>query len=623
MMADKKQYDILSGPFAKEIEEFVEFKRQSGSVYRSSEYALKAFYRFCAAMENHALDPQQLAVAWVQADEDKPKYDGGCSVRQLGQYLTAQGHPKAFTLLCAKGKAPRSLYITPGPFVREIKEFVDQKRTAGRKYINAEYGLKAFDNFCAMKENEFLTPQQLVDAWYRKVSEKNSGYEIGIIREFGLYLTMQGSTKSFVIPYANGEMPKPAFSGYTGLFAEEIEAFLKTKRSAGSKYRQEEFRLKDFDRFCNEQSNLELTPQQLADAFILAQEDGSRGKFSRSSSVIKVFGSYLTQNGCSNAFTILDKNYVAGPFAEDISAFVAFKKSSGFKYLNAGYILRSFDAFCSSKENESLTPQQVADIWVLKRDDEHPNMRAGRVGPVRVFGKYLASIGHPKAFLIADDTAQGGTPKPPYLFSGDDIEIFFAACAELKPDEKEPSLHIVLPAAFLFMHCMGVRTCELKILMKNVNFETGEVIIVDAKTGDRAVYMSEELSVVLYKYNSVTEKLFPRHKYLFPASIGRSRNDFAKRFGNIWASSVPAGKHGEPRLYDLRHHLLYRNVELCMRNGDDVNVLRPYLMRHMGHKLPESFQYYFHLSPPIRKEISHIKKNLDWMIPDVPEVPYE
>jgi site-specific recombinase XerD len=438
-----------------------------------------------------------------------------------------------------------------------------------------------------------------------------------------MYLAMQGNRKSFVVPYANGDMPKPAFTGYTGSFAEEIISFLKTKRSAGLKYRHEEFRLKDFDKFCNEQSTLKLSPRQLADAFIHFQEERGYSKSRRSTSVIKAFGNYLTDNGCSNAFTIIDKNFVAGPYAEEISAFVAFKKSCGFKYLNSGYHLRSFDVFCASKENKSLTPQQLADKWVLKRDNEHPNTRAGRVDPVRVFGKYLTSIGHPKAFVIADDAAQGGTPKPPYLFSEDDIDTFFGACAELKPDEKEPSMHIVLPVAFLFMHCMGVRTCELKILMENVNLEAGEVIIIDAKTGERAVYMSEELSEFLFKYNLVIEKIFPRHKYLFPASVSRSRNDFAKHFREIWTSNVPTVEHGGPRLYDFRHHLLYRNVELCMRNGDDVNVLRPYLMRHMGHKLPESLQYYFHLSPPIRKEISQIKKSLDWMIPDVPEVPYE
>ena len=263
----------------------------------------------------------------------------------------------------------------------------------------------------------------------------------------------------------------------------------------------------------------------------------------------------------------------------------------------------------------------MADKWVLKRENENSNTRAGRVGPVRVFGKYLVNIGHPKAFLIADDVAKSKKPTPPYLFTEGDINEFFAACAKLKPDEKDPSAHIVLPAAFLFMHCMGVRTCELGILMENVNFDTGEIIIVDAKSGDRTVYMSGELSESLFKYSTAIKKVFPCHKYLFPASVSRSRNDFAKRFSEIWASSVPATWHGKPRLYDFRHHLLYRNVELHMRNGGDVNTLRLYIMKHMGHKLPESFQYYFHLSPPIQKEISKIKSSLDWMMPDVPEVP--
>jgi len=619
-MTDKNQQVGFLGPLAMEIEEFIDFKRQSGSVYRSSEYALKAFDRFCVTEKNQGMSPQQLAEAWMQPSDDKPRYDDGCSVSQLGQYLTETGNSKAFTVLSVKGNAPKLLGVNSGPFVDEIKGFVDHKRASGRKYTVARYGLRAFDIFCAMKENELLNPQQLADAWYEKAREKN-GADLSAVREFGLHLTTHGSAKSFLIPYANGDMPKPAFNGYTSLFAAEIESFLTMKRSIGLKYRQEEFLLKDFDRFCIRQPK--LSPQQLADTFIHSREEIGYYMGRRSVSVIREFGKYLTDNCYSNAFTIVDKNHVVGPYAEEVSTFVSFKKSCGFKYLHTGYCLRCFDAFCASRENETLAPQQLADKWALKREDEHSNTRAGRVGPVRVFGKYLTSIGHPKAFTIADDVAPGKAPEPPYLFSEDEIELFFGACARLRLDEKEPSIHIVLPAAFLFMHCMGVRTSELTILMENVNFDTGEVILVDAKTGDRAVHMSKELSEFLFNYNLVVERCFPHHKYLFPASVSRSRNDFAKRFREIWAACVPATKPKMPRLYDFRHHFLYRNVELCMSNGGDVNVMRLYIMRHMGHKMPESFQYYFHLSPPIRKEVSKIKNDLDWMIPDAPEVPYE
>ena len=126
-MADKKQQYNLIGPLAKEIGEFIDFKRQSGSPYTSSTFALKAFDRFCAAMGNHNLTLQQLAKSWVQPSEDKPKYDGGCCVRQLGQYLTAQGHPKAFTLLCTNRNVNRTLCITPGPFDRESRSLLNEK----------------------------------------------------------------------------------------------------------------------------------------------------------------------------------------------------------------------------------------------------------------------------------------------------------------------------------------------------------------------------------------------------------------------------------------------------------------------------------------------------------------
>jgi len=370
-MSDKKQLELFLGPLASEIKEFIDFKRRSGFVYKTPEYTLKAFDRFCTAEENQGMAPQELADSWVKASEGRPKYDDGCCFRQLGQYLIETGNPKAFKVLSAEGNTPRQIGIKPGPFAGEIKEFVKYKQLSGRKYIAEEYCLKAFDTFCAIKEDGVLTPQQLADAWRWKAKQKNNTFNIGIARELGVYLAIQGSKKSFMIPYANGDMPKPAFAGYTSLFAEDIESFLEAKRSAGLKYRHEEFSLKDFDRFCNEHPA--LSPQQMADAFLHSQKGLSYSKGRRSNSVIKAFGNYLTDCGCQNAFTIINKYLVAGPYAEAVSDFIAFKKSCGFKYVGSGNYLKRFDVFCASKENESLNPQQLADKWCLKIEDEHPN----------------------------------------------------------------------------------------------------------------------------------------------------------------------------------------------------------------------------------------------------------
>jgi hypothetical protein len=420
-MADKIQSET-AGILTMEIKQYIEFKRNSGSQYTTSAFALNAFDKFCAATENRALSPQQVADAWCKQDGGKPKYDDGCSVRQLGQYLTEIGHPKAFTVLSAKGNAPKRIGVTDSPFTAEISDFVECKRQAGRKYFSAEFSLRAFDIFCAMKENEAMSVQQMADAWRVKTSAEN-GYDISAVREFGRYLTMQGSMKAFMIPYANGAMPKAELTGHAVMLAAEIESFLLKKRHAGLKYRAEGFILNEFNWFCNGRTDPDL--QELAEEFLRFLDGCSHGKRKRGIHVIKAFGEYLSERGCPNSFAIVDMSITNGPYAGEIEAFVAFKKSCGYKYSHARNHLRNFDLFCAYEENKSLTPQQLADKWALKRGGENSNTRAGRVGPVRVFGKYLTNAGHSNAFWIADDAVPRKSPSPPYLFSEDDIGMFF------------------------------------------------------------------------------------------------------------------------------------------------------------------------------------------------------
>lgn len=606
------------GPFAADIAEFVGCKRQAGLSYVSAGYELRAFDAFCAVAGRDRYSPQELADLWADRGRSStPKYGDSNSVRQLGQYLTARGGANAFSLQTPSGNSPKIPRICDGPFAEEIFEFINCKKTSGRKYVNAGVGLSAFDSFCAMKANQALSHQQMAEAWRdRRTAAKKIPY-IDLVREFGLFLTLQNSPKAFALPYSDGSAPKPAFTGYTSSLAESIVSFLAEMRMAGFKYRHGELCLREFDTFCNSPSVSTLGTQGMATAFLHGQAGRSADKQRKCASAVKALGKFLSARGSGNAFCILEPDQPTGPFKNEISAFVGFKKSAGYKYKSAERALHAFDKFCAMS-GVSIPFQQLAEIWSQRIGGEHPNNRSSRVGPVRVFGKHLQGIGSPKAFVIADDVARGCAPEPPYLFYEDDVDAFFRACAELEPDKKDPAMHIVLPAAFLFMLCTGVRTCELGVAMDNINLQSGEVVIADAKTGGRIIYISGQLSAILQRYDSAVGRILPHRSHMFPANEKRPRRDFARRFKEIWRRSLLDGEHGSPRLYDFRHHFLYRNVELCMRSGIDVDAMRPYLMRHMGHRTPESFQYYFHLSPPIRKEISQAKTALDWMIPDVP-----
>lgn len=148
--------DRLSGPFNEEIRSFIVFKRESGFTYTTAAFALSAFDKFSDISKDKDLSLKQLAEAWVEPCGDRPRYDDGACIRQLGQYLTEIGHPAAFTLLSGRGNRPRLIGVTDGPFGAEIEDFIDHKRSTGRKYVGAEYGLRAFDKFCSMSANELL-----------------------------------------------------------------------------------------------------------------------------------------------------------------------------------------------------------------------------------------------------------------------------------------------------------------------------------------------------------------------------------------------------------------------------------------------------------------------------------
>lgn len=49
----------------------------------------------------------------------------------------------------------------------------------------------------------------------------------------------------------------------------------------------------------------------------------------------------------------------------------------------------------------------------------------------------------------------------------------------------------------------------------------------------------------------------------------------------------------------VRHHFAYANMNRWLKEGKDINVMLPYLMKYMGHQEIENTLYYFHLVPDI------------------------
>lgn len=146
-------------------------------------------------------------------------------------------------------------------------------------------------------------------------------------------------------------------------------------------------------------------------------------------------------------------------FADRLASMLEFREARGYRrdtYLN--HYIR-FDRYCCVKmcENPELTLEIVHE-W-LESEDSYE--LANRATAIRLFGQYLEAIGE-TAYVLPNKYATGGKPRPPYIFTDDEMTALFAAIDKLKPTESEPYLNEIVPVLFRL-------TYVVYALMKDVN----------------------------------------------------------------------------------------------------------------------------------------------------------
>ena len=137
----------------------------------------------------------------------------------------------------------------------------------------------------------------------------------------------------------------------------------------------------------------------------------------------------------------------------------------------------------------------------------------------------------------------------------------------------------------------------------------------------RRLFITQELSDYLGAYNMRMNHIFTGRTFFFPArkDAPYGASAFQRNFLKIWYTAFP-GKKGDGisiRAYDFRHHFAYANMNRWLREGKDINVMLPYLMRYMGHQDIQNTLYYFHLVPDIYDTIVRKSSLFERLLPEV------
>lgn len=296
-------------------------------------------------------------------------------------------------------------------------------------------------------------------------------------------------------------------------------------------------------------------------------------------------------------------------FAKYIEGMAKEKHNSGFSLKYMDKHLTEFDCFCRNHftEKDSLD-KELVEAWVYNTKSKSAQEIQKRFRTMMHLGNYMLPLG--VGAYIAKNKLKIAKPEEPHIFTDAQLEEFFQLCDGFKAVKYARYRHLVAPVMFRMIYCCGLRNseaCHLKYC--NINLQDGTIKIYESKGHkNRIVYMSEDLTELCRKYDSVIVKMNQGREYFFPSSRAGCYNNTAVcyLFDSILNKTSFYRKISKKATcHGLRHTFAVNSMRKCISDGEDFGIMIRYLSRYMGHACPQNTMYYLHmvvnLVPEIRK----------------------
>jgi integrase len=282
--------------------------------------------------------------------------------------------------------------------------------------------------------------------------------------------------------------------------------------------------------------------------------------------------------------------------------------------------LAMFDAYCCEHYPEVETPtRETVRNW-FDYETKRGYKMYGRVGAIRCFAQYVGNGAY-----VLPTKAYSRLPRyVPYIFTDDELTSFFAAADSIN-NNFQRTIKKMMPTLLRLQYTCGLRPYEVRLIKQhNINFDTGEVLVEEAKDNkERIVVMSGDMLQQCRKYDTARAVRNPNSEYFFVRDDEKPITSFQliKLVQRCWKQAnptVPENMLPRVRPYDLRHRFATTVLHKWICEGKDLYAMLPYLREYMGHEDFSHTAYYIHLLP------EHLlnSRGIDWSaIDDVnPEV---
>ena len=292
------------------------------------------------------------------------------------------------------------------------------------------------------------------------------------------------------------------------------------------------------------------------------------------------------------------------PLRQALHDYLRIRRQLGFKLKADGRLLEQFVEFLEQEKAERITVD-LAVMWARLPQGVHPHRWRQRLGIVRGFARYLATVDPASEVPSVDLLAAHRARVAPYIYAPAEIRALMAAASELTPRLRAAAFEAVIG----LMAATGLRLGEaLGLNRQDVDLEGGALHVRAGQTKQREVPLHSTTIEALENYARLRDRHPRSSGAFFITGPGRrlTHSAFYDTFPKLrrQAGLERRGERGHARAHDLRHTFAVRTLLDWHQAGVDIDTRLPLLSTYLGHLHPESTYWYLQAVPELLRLVA-------------------
>jgi integrase/recombinase XerD len=289
------------------------------------------------------------------------------------------------------------------------------------------------------------------------------------------------------------------------------------------------------------------------------------------------------------------------PLRAALDDYLRIRRSLGFKLEIDGKMLEQFIAFLERAGATRVTTELALD-WAKLPHDAHPYHWRKRLGMVRLFARYLATI-DPQTEIPSKDLLPAARRRlAPYIYSPAEITALMSAARVLSPPSRAATIETLIG----LMAATGLRVGEALRLDRTDLDLDDEVLRVHGKHDkERELPLHASTIAALRGYLELRDSYWPHANTdaLFLSRLGVRLSVAATHdvFPQVTRAAGLEGRghRARPRPHDLRHAFAVSTLLDWHHAGVEIDRQLPLLSTYLGHRDPSNTYWYLQATPEL------------------------